>query len=111
MADKVYMNTTEALDRLRGNEMLFKRLLEIFLKSPEFDQFEEVLASGDIPKAADAAHGIKGMTGNLSLTELFETSTKLMNELRAGVVDEGSLAAYRDALVKTRDAVNAYLGK
>lgn len=108
MEDK-YMDLEEGLARIRGNVSLYKRLLGIFLASPEFDAFEAAIAANDIPQAANVAHGIKGMVGNLSLTALFNTSMTLMNELRQGVLDQNSLAAYRDAFIKTKEEVTAYI--
>jgi HPt (histidine-containing phosphotransfer) domain-containing protein len=72
------------------------------LASGEFAALEEALAASDYGKAADVAHGIKGMTGNLSLTRLFQTSARMMDTLRQGQLDEGALAAYRDAYEKTK---------
>ncbi|MDR0426539.1 MAG: Hpt domain-containing protein [Clostridiales bacterium] len=111
MAELVWINLEEGLGRMRGNETLYKKLLNIFLSSPEFDALEEALNADDTRRAVDVAHGIKGMTGNLSLTALFEGSTKLMNELRAGLADPATVAAYRDILKKTREEVKAYLSR
>lgn len=77
----------------------------MFEASEEFDKFEAALAEGDNPKAGDVAHAIKGMTGNLSMTALFEASTVLMTELRDNICNDQHIAAYRDALQKTRARV------
>lgn len=103
---KGYINLDEGLGRVRGNKTLFKRMLGLFLANDSFAQLEESLAAGEYEKAGEHAHAIKGMTGNLSLTPLFEASTTLMNELRQGQpASEGALATYRDAYEKTRVAV------
>ena len=65
------------------------------------------MAEKDYAKAGEVAHGIKGMTGNLSLTKLFDVSTTLMNELRAGTRNEETIADYRDAYEKTLMHVKA----
>lgn len=98
-----YINIDEALSRIRGNKKLYRRMLTLFDNSEEFDKLEALLQEGDYPKAGDVAHAIKGMTGNLSMTALFEASTRLMNELRQSIYDESSIADYRDALKKTRE--------
>jgi hypothetical protein len=51
------------------------------------------------------AHAIKGLTGNLALTPLFEESTSLMNQLREGAYEEATLQNYRTILTETRDEV------
>lgn len=103
--DKQYVDLDGALARVRGNKMIYKKMLGLFTKSAEFDAFEEALAAQDYARAAEVAHGIKGMTGNLSFTKLFETSAELMVQLRDGPADPQLLADYRDALEKTRDVV------
>ena len=63
-----YIDTAEGLARIRGNEKIYARMLGLFQQSEEFGKFEEAIASGDMNAAADVAHAIKGMTGNLSLS-------------------------------------------
>jgi HPt (histidine-containing phosphotransfer) domain-containing protein len=106
----VLINTDSGLQRLRGNKKLYRRMLQMFLDGPECGQLEDALAGAD-PAAADAAHTVKGLAGNLSLDLLFETSAVLMNELRAGAAAPAAEAAYRDALVRTREAVRALIAE
>lgn len=97
-----YADLDAALQRLRGDKKIYGQMLVLFLTSKEFSALEESLAAGDYEKSAQLAHTIKGVTGNLSLTLLFDTSTALLNELRDGIYQEVTLSSYRDALVKTR---------
>lgn len=106
---KKYIDLDGGLARVGGNAKLYSRLLGMFLKSKEIDVFEEAIAENDIPKAADAAHAIKGVSGNLSLTVLFETSMQLMNQLRNGQKDDALIEIYREAVLKTREAVEAFI--
>ena len=100
-----YINVKEALGRVRDNKKLFRRMLGLFLESGEFATLEDSLMQKDYAKAADAAHAIKGITGNLSLTELFKISTRMMEELRQGVASEESQADFRAAYSQTRKYV------
>jgi HPt (histidine-containing phosphotransfer) domain-containing protein len=77
-------------------------MLGLFLESGEFATLEDSLMQKDYEKAADAAHAIKGITGNLSLTELYKISTKMMEELRQGIASEESQAAFRVTYSQTR---------
>ncbi|MCL1805569.1 MAG: Hpt domain-containing protein [Clostridiales bacterium] len=97
-----YINIKEALTRVRDNKKLFRRMLGLFMESGEFANLEDSLMQKDYGKAADAAHAIKGMTGNLSLTELFKISTRMMEELRQGIASEESQADFRAAYSQTR---------
>ena len=83
-----YIDTVSGLARIRGNEKIYARMLGLFQQSEEFDKFEAAMAAGDMNAAADVAHAIKGMSGNLSLTKVFDLSADLMNQLRGGTYDE-----------------------
>jgi HPt (histidine-containing phosphotransfer) domain-containing protein len=98
---KLYVNEAEGMARLRNNANLYKRMLGLFVKSPEFAAFEEAYAAGDITRAGEVAHAIKGSSGNLSLTRVFELTNQMMLEMRQGVDNKELVAEYRDALEKT----------
>lgn len=100
-----YIDLDSALARVRGNKTLYKRMLGMFTGSEEFIAMEDALQKGDFARGAEVAHGIKGMTGNLGLTRVFETSEQLMVQMRAGAPSEALVAEYRDALDKTNQAV------
>lgn len=100
-----WINLNEGLGRVRNNKKLYKRMLTMFLSGGEFAALEEALAAGDMPKAAAAAHSIKGVTGNLSLTELYKISTELTDQLRKDVLDEQTVSRCREAYAETRKAV------
>lgn len=102
---KNYVDLDAALGRVRGNKGLYKRMLGMFTASEEFDAMEAALATGDFARGAEVAHGIKGMTGNLGLTRVFETSEQLMVQMRTGAPDDALVAQYHEALEKTREAV------
>ena len=97
-----YVNIKEGLGRVRDNKKLFRRMLGLFMESGEFAVLEDSLMQKDYNKAADAAHAIKGMTGNLSLTELFKISTRMMEELRQGIASEDTQTDFRAAYSQTR---------
>jgi len=106
-----YIDEKEALARIRGNVKLYKRMLSLFLEGKENDDFEQAVAEGDLQKAGDLAHTIKGVAGNLSLKPLFELSAELMGQFRSSALDQGTLEAYRDAWVKTREAVEQLVAR
>ncbi|MDL2257725.1 Hpt domain-containing protein [Eubacteriales bacterium OttesenSCG-928-K08] len=106
-----YMDVGGALARVRNNVKLYNRMLQMFQQSAEFDAFDQAIAAEDYARAADVIHGIKGMTGNLSLTLVYELSSALMNQLRNGAYEPETLEQYRDALEKTRAYVEEYLAE
>lgn len=106
-----YVDKEGALARVRGNATIYKKMLGMLLNSAEFAAFEDAMAAGDLARAGEVAHGIKGMTGNLSLPRLFESSTRLMTELREGKADPDLLARYREDVENTRVCIEAVLAE
>lgn len=100
---------TTAMMRVRNNVTLYKRLLKMFLENTKFAELESALDANDLPAAADAAHAIKGVVGNLAFEPLFPLSTELMNQLRNGERNEQTLELYRKALIGTIEEVKEYL--
>lgn len=111
MGRNEYVNVEDALKRVRGNKTIYIKMLRLFLAAEDFDNLEASLAENDLKKASEVAHSIKGITGNLSFTKLFESSAVLMIKLRDNELDEELLARYRDALAKTRDYVNQIIAE
>lgn len=106
-----YIDVDNALARIRGNKKLYIRMLGLFTQSKEFASLDEMLELEDYENAANVAHAIKGMTGNLSLTKLFETSMELMQQLRQGAPAKETLDAYQNALTETRRCVDEVIAE
>lgn len=80
------IDVSGALERLKGKDELFLRLLKKFLDDPNFEKLETAIGSGKYEEAAAAAHTLKGTCGNLSMTELFRLFTLQLEAFRAGDV-------------------------
>lgn len=78
------VDVTQALERLMGSEALLERLLVKFSEDKNYSQLCAALDSGGTEQAAAAAHTLKGMCGNLSMTELFRLFTGQVAALRQG---------------------------
>lgn len=104
---KEYIDIDSALNRVRGNKKLYRRMLGMFLDSTEFGALDAAITANDYPRAAEVAHGIKGMTGNLSLGPLFDSSVDLMAKFREGVADSAAIELYRKNLEETKKAIAA----
>ncbi len=72
----------EGLKRLGGNATIYKKMLGTFVKmmknyscQPDFDaeEYEDII---------EKAHAIKGASGNLSLTPIYEAYSEIVNLLR-----------------------------
>ncbi len=81
------VNTEEALKRFSGNSSLYIRMVGKFPASIQGLDVMPYIESGEIDKAITNAHTIKGVTGNLSITPLFNAYTQIVSDLRAGNAD------------------------
>lgn len=76
------VDTNEALARFMGNSDLYERLLKKFPKAVEESPVLTYARSEDYETATSNAHALKGVTGNLSLTPLYESYTKIVDMYR-----------------------------
>ena len=58
--------------RCMDNEAFYLKLVNSVKQEKKFDVLEESIAAGDLDAAFEAAHSLKGVLGNLSLTPLYE---------------------------------------
>ena len=68
-------NVEEGMTRCMGNEALYLKLVATIPG--------ESIENSDFDKAFENAHALKGVTGNLSLTPLYEPLVKITELLRA----------------------------
>ncbi len=76
------VDLTETLDRFVEDEELYLSCLESFKEEEAFSQLRSCLDEGDYEFAFDAAHTLKGVSGNLGLTPLFEVVCEMVETLR-----------------------------
>lgn len=76
-------NTAEGVARCMGNEALYLRLASTVADQAEFAKLNDSIASGDLGSAFEAAHALKGVLANLSITPLYEKVCEITELLRA----------------------------
>ncbi len=76
-------NVDEGLTRCMGMEAIYLRLVGTIKTDASFDRLENALAAGDLDEAFEAAHALKGVLANLSLTPLYEPVYEITELLRA----------------------------
>jgi HPt (histidine-containing phosphotransfer) domain-containing protein len=76
-------DTEEALSRMMGNEAFYLKLIPRIFDDKNFEALEKNIKAGDLDKAFEAAHSLKGVLGNLSLTPLLEPVKEVTELLRA----------------------------
>lgn len=81
-------NTDEGLKRFMNNAAFYEKMLKKFVPNVKELEVMTFLESGDLEKAVTNAHTLKGVTGNLSLTPLFEAYDEIVTLLRADKPEE-----------------------
>ena len=101
MADLVYINVEEGAKRVLNNTKLFAKLLGKFKEDNSINDLEVALANGDLEKAQAAAHTLKGIAANLSLTELHKHCVEIESEIKAKAVNPDHIVVVKDIHAKT----------
>ena len=77
-------NTDEGLGRCFDNEGFYLKLVKVVPDEKNFDALKEAVDRGDLAAGFEAAHALKGVLANLSLTALMEPASEITENLRAG---------------------------
>ena len=76
-------NVEEGLGRCMDNESFYLRLVDTVRADPGFGELEKALQAGDLDKAFETSHALKGSLANLALTPLSEPMSEMCELLRA----------------------------
>ncbi len=82
------IDTDALIKRLMGNEALISVFIKKFTKDKTFEELKSAFCEKDMKKAEIKSHTLKGMCGNLSLTNLYDLFTKQTMLLRRGEFDK-----------------------
>ena len=70
------------LGRCMNNEGFYLKLVEKSLGDKTYDRLKEAIGNNDLDEAFEAAHGLKGVLGNLSLTPIYDPINEITELLR-----------------------------
>ncbi|MBU5625989.1 Hpt domain-containing protein [Oscillibacter sp. MSJ-2] len=70
------------MSRFLGNEEMYLRFLHMLFQDDNLQKLGQALERGDLTAAFEAAHTLKGVTGNLGLTPLYEAVCVIVEPLR-----------------------------
>ena len=98
----------DAMPRCLNNEAFYLRLVGKAVEEPAFDRLREALEAGDLDKAFEQAHALKGVTGNLALTPIDQPVREITEFLRSRTdMDYGPLLA---EILSQRDTLRELCG-
>lgn len=80
-------NVQAGIKRLNSSKIYEKIVLK-FLNDKSYDNIIENINSGDFESATKAAHDLKGVSGNLSLDNLYNIILPIFNALRDDDIDK-----------------------
>lgn len=103
------IDTSAALGRLMGSEKLLTRLLGKFAADENCARLVAAASDDDADAALEAAHALKGVSGNLSMTVLYELTSRQCELIRAG--DWPAARELVPEVVEAHDAVVAAIAK
>ncbi|MCR5546590.1 MAG: Hpt domain-containing protein [Lachnospiraceae bacterium] len=98
-------NTQEAIARCANKEDLYLKLVKKIPGDKGFDRLKDALDAGDLDLAFEAAHGLKGIISNLSLTPLLTPVSEITEKTRAK--EEADYGPLLDEMFLQRDKLSA----
>lgn len=76
------VDVEDVLGRFMNNETLMERFLKRFLQDENFERLKTEIKNEEKQGAYEASHTLKGVCGNLSMTELYRLFSKQVEALR-----------------------------
>jgi len=97
----VYVNEEEGKKRVMNNGKLYAKLLTKFTTDTNLNDLITSSDAQDWEKAQAAAHTIKGIAANLSLTELFNQSLDVETQVKEKALKPESLENLKACFAET----------
>lgn len=85
------VHTEEAIARMNGNVSLYERMLVKFADLMKSSQIQPDFDNTDYVGITEMAHTIKGASGNLSITPVYEAYSEIVRLLREGKPEEAKI--------------------
>ena len=111
MADVVYINEEDGVKRVMNNTKLYTKLLTKFKNDTNLTDLLDSAEKLDWEKAQAAAHTIKGIAANLSLTELFNQALAVEAQIKEKSIKNGALENLKACFTETLLAVDKVIEK
>jgi len=107
------MNLTQLGESLGLDKNEYIEMIDLFFESGDADlkKLNAAVAAGDAARAYEASHSLKGSSGSLGLTLIYELAVRIDDRVRVGNLD-GVAAMIKDLskeyekLVVAADAFN-----
>lgn len=84
---KAGIDANEGIRRFNNNKEMYEKFLMNFPKDEHYNQMIQAIEEKNVEAAFQAAHALKGVSGNLSLIKLHQDIIPLVEELRNGSME------------------------
>ena len=84
MLDSWECDIPQALQRCCGDTDFYLHWVSQFVRDPDFEKLDSAIRAKNYEAAFEAAHGLKGSSGTLGLTPLYEAVCTVVEDLRHG---------------------------
>lgn len=85
----------ETMERFLHKETMYLKFLNLFFEDESLKKLESTLEVSDWKGAFEAAHALKGVSGNMGLAPLYRGVCEIVEPLRAGRTDFDYAGALR----------------
>lgn len=103
------INFDEAIERFMGKQNIYDKFLKKFPGAVSQYEVYEYFIAKDYEKALANAHTLKGVTGNLSITNLFEAYTEIVADLRGN--DPQKAQEILESILPVQDKIVNYINE
>jgi HPt (histidine-containing phosphotransfer) domain-containing protein len=107
----VYLNEEEGKKRMTNNTKLYIKLLTQFKANPYLNELVSTADVQDWERARAAAHAIKGMAANLSLTELYKQSMEVETQIKGNALKAESLESLKNCFAVTLTEIDKVIAR
>ena len=86
--ENVGINLNAINDCFGGNEEIYFKFLKKFFDDRDYVEFNKLMLEARYEEAFNSAHAIKGLTGNLGMTKIYEYLVIIVEKIRNSNFDE-----------------------
>ena len=102
-------NTDEGMQRCLNNEAFYFRMIKMILEDANFRKLYTAVDEKNLDEAFEAAHALKGSTGNLALTPVYAPVAEVTELLRAK--EDADYGMYVEKIKKAYDELKRICDK
>lgn len=82
------VDVDDGLKRVMGKEKLYTKLLGTFARTIDGQAVRPDFDDSELEETIEKVHSIKGTSGNLSISPVYDAYTKILGWLRNGQIEE-----------------------